>query len=241
MFDRMVRLLRAPVGGRITRIQQRDGLADSLRDASDWFGRLANSVDAYYGKPISPRHARRKAATRVAWCGGMLAGLGVMYLMDRDAGRRHRALVRDQMVHYRRMTERLLERKGRDLTNRVRGMALQRTRHAHDEVIDDAVLVERIRSHMGHLLSHAETRRIEVSVKDGRVTLSGHAVASHVNRVLGHMATVPGVRELVAKLTVHPGVQDRMRDRFAMHRPGQQMDHVAHSHENAATSKPTHV
>src|SRR5919202_2686818 len=160
-------------------------------------------------------------ATGVAMCGGMLAGMGMMYLMDRDAGRRHRALVRDKMTHYQRVAERLLERKGRNLTHRVRGMVLERTAHAHDGVIDDAVLAERIRSHMGHLLSHAETRRIEVAVQDGQVTLSGHVVASPVNRVLGHVATVSGVHGLVTKLTVHPSVQDILGDQRGMHRPQQ--------------------
>jgi hypothetical protein len=151
----------------------------------------------------------------------MLAGMGMMYLMDPVAGRRHRALLRDKMTHYRRVAERLLERKGRNLTHRVRGMVLERTAQAHDGAVDDAVLVERIRSHMGHLLSHAETRRIEVAVQDGQVTLSGHVVASHVNRVLGHVATVPGVHGLVTKLTVHPSVEDMMDDRLSMHRPQQ--------------------
>jgi hypothetical protein len=183
--------------------------------------RIANSIGARYGKPLSRRPARRTRATGVALCSGMLAGMGMMYLMDRVADRRHRALLRDKVTHYRRVAERLLERKGRKLTHRVRGMVLERTTHAHDEVVDDAVLVERIRSHMGHLLSHAETRRIEVAVQDGQVALSGHVVASHVNRVLGHVATVPGVHGLVAKLTVHPSVADMMTDRLGTHRPQQ--------------------
>jgi hypothetical protein len=220
-FGQTVPRLRAPIPGRITRIRHQDDLAASVRDASTWLWRIANSIDAYHGKPVRPRPARRTPATRVTLCGGMLAGMGMMYLMDRDAGRRHRALVRDQMTHYRRVAERLFERKGRTLTHRVRGIVLERTKHAHDGVVDDAVLVERIRSHMGHVLSHAETRRIEVAVQDGQVALSGHVVASHVNRVLGHVATVPGVHGLVTKLTVHPSVADMMDDRLGMHRPQQ--------------------
>jgi BON domain len=183
--------------------------------------RIANSIGARYGRPVNRRSARPTTATGVALGGGMLAGMGMMYLMDRIADRRHRALLRDKITHHRRVAERLLERKGRTLTHRVRGMVLERTAHAHDEVVDDAVLVERIRSHMGHLLSHAETRRIEVAVQDGQVALSGHVVASHVNRVLGHLATVPGVHGLVTKLTVHPSVADMMNDRLSTHRPEQ--------------------
>jgi BON domain len=182
---------------------------------------IANSIGAHYGKPVSRRSARRTTVTGAAICGGMLAGMGMMYLMDRIADRRHRALLRDKITHYRRVAERLLERKARNLTHRVRGMVLERTKDAHDGIVDDAVLVERIRSHMGHLLSHAETRRIEVAVQDGQVTLSGHVVASHINRVLGHVATVPGVHGLVTKLTVHPSVADMMDDRTSMHRPQQ--------------------
>jgi hypothetical protein len=250
MFEQMIPRLDAPVRGRITRVRHPDGLADSLRDASARFRRIAISIGAHYGKPVGSRSARRTRAMGVAWlwriangigygmpisrrsarrttatgvalCGGMLAGMGMMYLIDRVAGRRRRALLRDKMTHYRRSAERLLERKGRNLTHRVRGMVLERTAQAHDGVVDDAVLVERIRSHMGHLLSHAETRRLEVAVQDGQVTLSGHVVASHINRVLGHVATVPGVHGLVTKLTVHPRVEDMMDDRLGMHRPQQ--------------------
>jgi len=183
--------------------------------------RIANSIGAHYGKPVNRRSARRTTATGVALGGGMLTGMGMMYLMDRVADRRHRALLRDKMTHYRRVAERLLERKGRNLTHRVRGIVLERTAHAHDGIVDDAVLVERIRSHMGHLLSHAETRRLQVAVQDGQVALSGHVVASHINRVLGHVATVPGVHGLVTKLTVHPSVADMMDNRLGMHRPQQ--------------------
>jgi hypothetical protein len=186
-----------------------------------WLWRIAHSIGTHYGKPVSRRSGRRTTATGVALCGGMLIGMAMMYLIDRVAGRRHRALLRDKMTHYRRVTERRLERKRRNLTHRVRGMVLERTAHAYGGVVDDAVLVERIRSHMGHLLSHAETRRIEVAVQDGQVTLCGHVVASHINRVLGHVATVPGVHGLVTKLTVHPSVEDMMDDRLSMHRPQQ--------------------
>ena len=97
-FGQTVPRLRAPIPGRITRIRHQDDLADSLRDASTWLWRIANSIDAYHGKPVRPRPARRTPATRVTLCGGMLAGMGLMYVMDRDAGRRHRALVRDQKL-----------------------------------------------------------------------------------------------------------------------------------------------
>lgn len=240
MFNPMVPRLHAPIRGRISRIRYRDGLAGGLRDASDALWRIANSLDAFYGKPIRPRYGRR-AAPGVAFCCGVLAGMGVMYLMDRDAGRRHRALMRDQLTHYRRVAERQLERKGRNLTHRVRGMVLARVRHAPDEVVDDVVLVERIRSHMGHLLSHAETRRIEVGVKDGQVTLNGHVVASHVNRVLGHMATVPGVRGLATSLTVHPSTEDMMGDQRGLHRSDAQMNRGAHGRMNNATPQQAYV
>src|SRR5919197_296923 len=97
MFTKMVPRLHAPERGRITRFRHPDGLADSLRDASTWLWRIANSLDAYHGKPFSRRSARRTTATGVALCGGMLAGMGMMYLLDQDAGRRQHALVRDKM------------------------------------------------------------------------------------------------------------------------------------------------
>src|ERR671932_645623 len=114
MFDQMGPRLHAPLQGRMTRVRHPDGLADSLRYASALLWQIANSIGAHYGKPVSRRSARRTMATGMALSGGMLAGMGMMYLMDRVADRRHRALLRDKMTHYRRGAGRPVGGKGRD-------------------------------------------------------------------------------------------------------------------------------
>src|SRR5919199_1750580 len=90
MFDQMGPRLHAPVRGRMARLRHPDGLADSLRDAGALRWRIANGISAHYGKPVRRRSARRTTATGLALCGGMLAGMGMTYLMDRVADRRHR-------------------------------------------------------------------------------------------------------------------------------------------------------
>jgi hypothetical protein len=56
-------------------------------------------------------------------------GAGLMYFFDPRMGRRRRAILRDQGVHYRKVARRAAGRKLRDLKNRGRG-AVYHLRHA---------------------------------------------------------------------------------------------------------------
>jgi uncharacterized membrane protein len=58
---------------------------------------------------------------RTALLTGLL-GAGLMYFADPVAGRRRRALIRDQLVHLGRKTNRAFEMTRRDVSNRVRGL-----------------------------------------------------------------------------------------------------------------------
>jgi hypothetical protein len=61
--------------------------------------------------------------------GGAAVGAGLMYFFDPRMGRRRRAILRDQGVHYRKVARRAAGRKLRDLKNRGRG-AVYHLRHA---------------------------------------------------------------------------------------------------------------
>ena len=60
---------------------------------------------------------------------GIGIGAGLMYILDPDRGRRRRALARDKAVKTWNRSERYLEKVGRDLANRTRGLA-QETKRA---------------------------------------------------------------------------------------------------------------
>ena len=67
--------------------------------------------------------------------------------------------------------------------------------------VDDATLVERLRERLGRVCSHPLA--IDVEAEDGDVTLRGVLLSSEINGVLGSMAAVRGVRNLLNELEPH--------------------------------------
>jgi hypothetical protein len=58
----------------------------------------------------------------------------------------------------------------------------------------DAQLRERVRSRVGHWVSHP--RAIEVDVQDGVVRVTGQVLASELDGLLSRLTGVPGVRKV---------------------------------------------
>jgi hypothetical protein len=147
--------------------------------------------------------------------GGAAAGLGFMYFLDPDQGRRRRALARDQMMHAAHRTGDAMDATSRDLANRAKGAVAElRGRFQSREVSDD-VLRDRVRARVGAVIGHASS--IGVDVADGRVTLGGPVLAHEVPRLLRRVAAVRGVKEVEDRLEVHsepgdiPGLQGAAR------------------------------
>ena len=59
--------------------------------------------------------------TGLAFLGGLALGVGLMYYLDPDRGRRRRALVRDKATHLTHVTQDAVSAKARDLRNRAKG------------------------------------------------------------------------------------------------------------------------
>lgn len=142
---------------------------------------------------------------------GAGAGAGLMYLLDPDLGNRRRALVRDQLVRARHLTEDAMDATSRDVRNRARGVVAElRSRLVPEDVTDD-VLQERVRARLGQTVRYA--RSIETTVADGVVTLRGPVLADDVARVVRRVGQVAGVRAVDNRLDVHaepgdvPGLQ----------------------------------
>lgn len=80
-------------------------------------------------------------------------------------GKRRRALLRDKWVSATRKTGEGIEVTARDLNNRARGIATSiQSRFTSDET-DDAVLIDRVRSKLGRIVSHPGA--IEVAATTG--------------------------------------------------------------------------
>jgi len=122
---------------------------------------------------------------------GAGCGAGLMYFFDPRYGRRRRSRARDQLLAAGHRTARHLDRSLRHTRNRLRGMAAQTaSRLRHDEPLDD-VLVERIRSRMGHVVSSPSA--IEVKANRRHVELRGEVPAEELEQLLACIRGVPGV------------------------------------------------
>jgi uncharacterized membrane protein len=143
--------------------------------------------------------------------GAFGAGMALMYFLDPGRGARRRALVRDKVVRLLRKTEDAAETTGRDLRNRVRGLAVEFRGRFGQEDVDDDVLVGRVRAEMGRAVSHPSS--IVATASDGRVTLTGPVLADEAEHLLSHVRSVRGVQEVVDRLERHqypdgvPGLQ----------------------------------
>lgn len=132
---------------------------------------------------------------------GLLAGAFAMYLLDPDRGGRRRALLRDQAARAGHKLGDGLDATARDWGNRARGTVAQVRSRFRKEMVDDVVLYERVRSTVGHAVSHPSA--IEVTVSEGRVTLQGPVLEHELDGLLRAVGRVRGVSEVVNELEVH--------------------------------------
>jgi len=143
----------------------------------------------------------RKTTALIAGLGTAL-GAGVMYLLDPDKGRRRRALLGDKLSKAGRTARDQVAGTARDAGNRARGLLHEtRARRAGDEVPDD-VLVDRVRSAMGHVVDHPG--EVTVTALGGRVTLAGNLGDEEAEELARRVAKLPGVMGVENRLNAPP-------------------------------------
>ncbi|MFP3940461.1 MAG: BON domain-containing protein [Thermoanaerobaculia bacterium] len=149
---------------------------------------------------------RLRPNTLIAGLLSLAAGAGLMYLLDPESGRRRRALVRDKARRGTNETGRRLRARTTDVGNRARGVVLERVHRFRRERPDDGVLVQRVRSQLGHHTSHAHA--IHVEVGDGRAILSGPALAAEVEELVAAVGKVRGIEAVENRLEVHESAEN---------------------------------
>ena len=125
---------------------------------------------------------------------GLGVGVGLMYFLDPERGRRRRALVRDKMAHAAHAGTGALGAFYRDVSHRLAGVGARARGLLHGGPVDDSVLVERVRSKMGRVVSHPHA--INVDAADGCVRLRGSILQSELPRLMQTIARLPGVRSI---------------------------------------------
>jgi hypothetical protein len=133
--------------------------------------------------------------------GGVALGAGVMYMLDPDRGSRRRSLARDKFVRAGNKTSVYAGKLSRDLSNRAQGLVAETRARFRSEEVSDEVLVQRVKTELGrHGVHH---RALEITANDGRVMLSGPALADEVDEIVCAVNSVRGVREVDNHLEVH--------------------------------------
>ncbi len=132
---------------------------------------------------------------------GLGLGTGLMFLLDPARGRRRRALLRDKAVWAARKTGDCVEVTARDLRNRTQGLVTGLQSRLSSEPVDDAVLVDRVRSKLGRVVSHPGA--IHVTAQNGNVTLSGPVLSAEVPELLACVNRIQGVNEVTNNLELH--------------------------------------
>jgi gas vesicle protein len=132
---------------------------------------------------------------------GIGLGTAAMFLLDPDRGKRRRALVRDKFALATRKTGDCIEVTAHDLRNRTRGTIAAIQSRLSSEQPNDSVLVDRVRSRIGRIVSHPAA--IEVTAQNGNVTLSGPVLADEVPHLLSCVKWIHGVQDVSNNLEVH--------------------------------------
>jgi uncharacterized membrane protein/osmotically-inducible protein OsmY len=132
---------------------------------------------------------------------GLGLGAGLMYFFEPDRGRRRRAHIRDAATHIVNAADDVIGKAVRDLRHRASGFVAEIDSAFRSEDVIDDVLVARVRSKLGRVVSHPHA--VEVTADQGRVTLRGHVLSSEEDSLLKAVSRVRGVREVENKLKAH--------------------------------------
>lgn len=132
---------------------------------------------------------------------GLAVGGAAMYFFDPERGRRRRALVRDKAAGASNCARdfvdagtRDLKHRGSVLTGRIKSRFTRRG-------ANDQVLVERVRSVMGHHVLHPGA--IDVYAAGGKVTLNGSILSHEHPELLESVGAVSGVNDVIDQLAVY--------------------------------------
>ncbi len=124
-----------------------------------------------------------------------------MYMFDPERGKRRRTHLRDQTMHAVRSTRKALERAAYDARNHTRGLIAKVSSKLCCEEVSDEMLVERVRSKMGHVIS--EPKNVEVMADAGSVVLRGTVSEDEAKRLVQSVSHVRGVTAVESQLKLN--------------------------------------
>jgi uncharacterized membrane protein len=151
--------------------------------------------------------------------GSAAASALLSYWLDPDTGRRRRALAADRLTRTANDGRRLAGLVARDASHRGAGLAAQaRSLLRNNGHADDATLVARVRSQLGRVVSHPHA--LDVTARDGHVTLSGPLLAREADGLLACAKRVHGVADVEDRLSRYDSAEHVSALQGGVERPG---------------------
>jgi hypothetical protein len=138
---------------------------------------------------------------------GLALGAGLMYLLDPERGGRRRALLRDQLARAAHELEDRTTTRARRVRNRALGLVREARAELSEGEVDDRVLIGRVRSEIGRVVSNPHA--IDVEAHRGHIKLTGNARSDEVNPLVRTVKAVRGVASVENQLhTIAPNTPD---------------------------------
>jgi uncharacterized membrane protein len=158
------------------------------------------------GRPYTADTSMLRSSPQVTILSALGVGAALMYLLDPERGNRRRKLIMDQLTHARRTSSNTLGTTARDLRNRAQGVVASTRSKLMRKRADDAILVGRVRSQLGRLVSHPGA--ITVDVMNGRAILSGAVLADEVDQLIDGVRAVRGVKAVEDQLRIYQNAEN---------------------------------
>lgn len=131
---------------------------------------------------------------------GLGLGVGLMYFLDANSGKKRRKVVIDKLGSWTRSSASAVEGVSLDARNRLKGVAHEAAKLVkRPEPATGLQLAAQIRSRMGHLVSHPHA--IDVSAEEGRVVLEGPILAKEADALVSAVARMRGVDHVDDRLS----------------------------------------
>lgn len=136
---------------------------------------------------------------------GAAAGAAAVYLFDPERGRTRRAKLADQVGAAMRKAGREMRAQARYQQGVAKGILHDVADPFRPETqVDDVTLLQKIRSEaVGHW--NGPKQDLEIDVRDGMVTLRGHALQGDAEELIDLVESVDGVRGITDQLNVTQG------------------------------------
>jgi len=133
-----------------------------------------------------------KPCQAFSWLGGAALGAGLMYLLDFNKGTRRRTGLRNLAA--------IAAAKIRHLQPQERARLTRTLSVVPPKPVPDWVLAERARLEIWRGVTHPES--VQVTARDGRLTLWGPVLAGEPETLREKLAKLPGLRQLELQLTI---------------------------------------